>query len=187
MNIAKEKLQEIEEFVEKNSTEREWLHTRQMRPIAAELAEKEGVDKEIVDIAVLFHDIGKGKVPEDVHEFESERIAKDFLEKQGFDADFIQRVCDAVRRHAAPWKKDAEMPQTTEDKIVFDADVIQQRSAFGIAKQLDDFKDLKFIERIKRARDQLKKAHDLVITKSGKEMVEKRMKYVEDFFNDVLR
>lgn len=185
--IKQEKMKEIEDFVEKNSTEREWVHTRQIRPIAVELAEKEGADKEVVDVAVLFHDIGKGKVDEEVHEFESEKITKDFLEKQGFDNVFIQKVCDAIRRHAAPWKENAEMPQTIEDKIVFDADMMQQRSAFGIAKQLDDFKDLNFIERIKKAREQLRKAHNLVMTKSGKEMAEKRMKYVEEFFNGALK
>ena len=35
-------LKQIEVFVEKNSTEREGIHTRQIRPIAQELAEKEG-------------------------------------------------------------------------------------------------------------------------------------------------
>jgi uncharacterized protein len=183
--INPDKLKEIEEFVEKNSAEREWLHTQQIRPIAAELAEKEGADKEVVDIAVLFHDIGKksGKP----HEFESERIAREFLEKLGIDKEFIQKVCDAVRRHAGPWKEDAEMPQTIEDKVVFDADMIQQRSPFGIVKQLDDFKNWDFVDRIKKSRDQLRKAHDLIITKSGKEMVEDKMEYIEKFFEEVLK
>jgi len=184
--IEPNKLKKIEEFVEKNSTEREWIHTRQIRPIAAELAEKEGADKEVVDVGVLFHDIGKGKLEND-HEFESEKIAKDFLEKLGLDSVFIQKVCDTVRRHAGPWKKDAEMPQTTEDKVVFDADMIQQRSPFGIVKQLDDFKNLNFIERVEKARDQLRKAHDLIITESGKEMVKDKMEYVEKFFEEVLK
>lgn len=59
--MDQEKLRQIEEFVEKNSTERDWIHTRQIRPIAKELAEKEGADKDIVDIAVLFHDLGKAQ------------------------------------------------------------------------------------------------------------------------------
>lgn len=183
--IDADKLKQIEEFVEKTCSEREWVHTRQIRPIAQELAEKEGADKEIVDIAVLFHDIGKGKAEK--HELESERIAKEFLEKLNLGSEFVQKVCDAVRRHAGPWKEGAEMPETAEDKVVFDADMVQQRSAFGIAKQLDDFKDLEFIERVKTARDQLRKAHDIVITNSGKEMVEKRMDYVEHFFKEVLK
>lgn len=186
VRMIQDNLKEIEKFVEKNITEREWIHTRQIRPIAAELAEKEGADKEVVDLAVLFHDIGKGKV-DSGHEFESEKIAREFLEKQNIDPVLVQKVCDAVRRHAAPWKENAEMPQTIEDKVVFDADMIQQRGPFGIAKQLDDFKDVKsFIERIKKAREQLRKAHDKVITKSGKEMLKDKIGYVENFFEEVL-
>lgn len=177
---------EIEDFVKKNSAEMEWMHTRRIRPIAAELAEKEGADKEIVDIAVLFHDIGRGKCESD-HSLKGEEITKDFLEKQKFDQDFVNKVCDAVRRHSGPWKENAEMPKTIEDKVVFDADMIQQRSAFGIAKQFELLKDLTFVEKVKTARAQLRKAHDLVITKSGREMVEKRRKYVEDFFDGVLK
>jgi len=179
-------IKEIEEFVEKNSTEREWLHTRQIRPIAAELADKEGADKEIVDVAVLFHDIGKGKTERN-HALKGSEIARECLEKLNIDSVFVQKVCDAVRRHSGPWNKDAEMPQTIEDKVVFDADMIQQRGAFGIVKNLDEFKDLGFLERVKKARDQLRKAHDLVMTNSGKEMVGKRMKYVEEFFDEVLK
>lgn len=186
MEITQEKLKEIEDFVEENSTEREWVHTRQIRPIAAELAEKEGADKEVVDVAVLFHDIGKGKTEQN-HALKGEKIAREFLEKINIDDVFVQRVCDAVRKHSGPWKENAEMPQTIEDKIVFDADMVQQRSAFGIAKQFDEFKDLKFIERVKKARDKLRRAHDLVMTTSGEEMVEKRMKYVEEFFDGVLK
>ena len=88
---------------------------------------------------------------------------------------------------SAPWKKDAEMPKTIEDKVVFDADMIQQRSPFGITKQLDDFKDFGFVERVKKARDQLRKAHEIVITKSGNQMVNKRMDYIEQFFSEVLK
>ena len=184
--MNKEKLKEIEKFVEKNSTEREWIHTRQIRPIAHELAEKEGADKDVVDIAVLFHDLGKAQGGDHGHNIRSEEVAKQFLEKLDLDKTFIQRVCDAVRRHAGPWSGN-EMPENIEDKVVFDADMIQQRGPFGITKQLEEFKDLSFVKRVEKARYQLRKALSLVTTKSGKEMLKGKIPYFEDFFKEVLK
>lgn len=79
------------------------------------------------------------------------------------------------------------MPENTEDKVVFDADTIQQRGPFGIVKQLGEFKDLSFIARAEKSRDQLRRALSLVMTKSGKEMLEGRIPYFEKFFEEVLK
>lgn len=183
--LTKEQLKKIEDFAKEQNSEREWIHTRQIRPIAAELAEKEGADKEVVDIAVLFHDVGKDGGFKG-HCLRSEKTAREFLEKEGLDKDFVNKVCNAIKRHSGPWNNE-NLPETIEDKVVFDADMIQQRSPFGVAKQFDDFKDLPFIERVKKSRDTLNRAMEIVITKSGKEMAEKKMKYIDNFFKEVLR
>jgi uncharacterized protein len=193
MKLTREQLKKIEDFAIEQNSEREWIHTRQIRPIAAELAKKEGADKEVVDVAILFHDIGKGKKGSGDHAVKSEKIArefivKNFLEKEGIDKSFTEKVFNAIKRHAGPWRGHPEMLETIEDKVVFDADMIQQRGPFGIAKQFDDFKDVEgFVERVEKVRDQLRKAADLVTTRSGKEMLKERLEYVEGFFEEVLK
>jgi uncharacterized protein len=186
--MNKEKLKQIEEFIQKNSSERDWIHVRQIRPIAQNLANKEGANKEVIDIAILFHDIGKSKVSEEVHEFESEKIARDFLEKLNFDKGFIEKVCKAIIRHAGPWKEKGEQPQTIEEKIVFDADLIQQRSPFGIMKHIEYVKDKSnFVKMVTELRDRLEKIDDKVLTESGKELLKGKILFVQDFFKEVLK
>ena len=60
MEITKDQLNKIEKFVESKLDSLNWYHTQAMRPIAKKLAGLEKADKDIVDVAVLFHDIVKG-------------------------------------------------------------------------------------------------------------------------------
>jgi len=183
--LTKEQLKKIEDFAKENNTEREWIHVRQIRPIAQELAEKEGADKEVVDVAVLFHDVGK-TVKGKGHHIRSEKTAREFLEKEGLDKDFVEKVCDAIRRHSAPWGGDKK-PETIEDEVVFDADMIQQLGPFGIAKHFEDYKELPFIEMTEKIKTTLQRAASLVITESGKEISKEKVKYVEEFIDEVLK
>ena len=61
MEITKEQIQKIEKFVSSKLDSLNWEHSKGIRPIAQKLARLEKADKDIVDVAVMFHDLGKIK------------------------------------------------------------------------------------------------------------------------------
>jgi predicted metal-dependent HD superfamily phosphohydrolase len=96
-------------------------HTQQVVSAASEIAAHYNLnedDRLVVLLAALFHDTGfKSGHPED-HEKESIRLATEFLEQQGADADFIQRVSSCIQATRMP-----QSPLSQVEKIVCDADL----------------------------------------------------------------
>jgi HD superfamily phosphodiesterase len=179
------KIKKIERFVKKNLSQLNLVHTEAMRPIALRLAKLEGADQLIVDTAVLFHDIAKDEVLNQ-HAEEGAKICEKFLIKLNFDADFINRVVYCVRVHSSPWRKGQPKLSTIEAKVMFDADMLQQLSAFGIAKHIIKYHDKKFYELVKAVLGDLDKACFLLTTKTGKELGRKKIKKVKKFLDNSL-
>lgn len=180
------KLQKIEEFVKKNVDEANWIHTQAMRPIAERLAELEGADKVVVDVAVLFHDIAKDKVSLLEHAQKSAEMCEDYL-KTSYSLEHIKKVVYCIKTHSAPWAKNAPMPNTIEAKVLFDADMIQQLSAFGIAKHILKYKDKNFNDLIESSKKDLVGAYELLMTESGKKLGKERINYVKTFFKNCIK
>ncbi|MBU1037156.1 HD domain-containing protein [Patescibacteria group bacterium] len=189
MEISKEQIKKIEKFVSQKLTSLIWYHTQAIRPLAKKLAGLEKADKEIVDAAILFHDIGYVKGGSNDHAQRSAEIARKFLEKEGFEQKFIEEVVYCILVHSAPWENQSNLVKTIEAKVVFDADMIQQLSEFGIIKhtllyQETILKD--FIKGIIQSRDQFFKAYNLIITQNGRKLAEEGYKYVKNFYKELL-
>lgn len=188
--VSRGEKKQIEKLIKSKLDELNWIHTMEVRAIAQNLAKKERADKEIVDIAVLFHDIGK-PVSEQKHHVIGARVAKSFLKNLGVEKSFIEKVVSCVRTHGVPWenlKKRAanfKMPKTPEEKVLFDADMIQQLSPFGIAKHLIKYSKYPFRECVARAKKELLTAYSLLLTKSGREMAKPGLKLVKHFFDNL--
>ncbi len=60
MNSTQEIKREIEEYIEKNYSEKRKIHTEGVRTTAIELAKLYGADPEKAEIAALFHDMYRG-------------------------------------------------------------------------------------------------------------------------------
>lgn len=173
----------IEKYVKENMDEFDWVHTKGVRIIAEELAGLEKADKDIVDIAALFHDISKAKVSPIRHAKESAKMAKSFLKKMKYNDGFIERAVECVAAHSSPWTKNAPMPKSIEAKVVFDADMLQQLSSFGIIKHILKYKKKTFKEIIKNSEDDLANiAFKLLLTKNGKRIGRSKVRYVKEFF-----
>lgn len=179
------KIKKIEYFIKNELNEINWVHTQSVRSIAQKIAKNEGGNKLIIDMAILFHDIAKDKKPLLTHAESSAIIAKKYLKKLKFNEKIIKRIVHCIESHSTPWSKNGPTPASIEAKIVFDADMIQQLSPFGIVKHILKYKDKKYSDLVFSARHDLFGCYHTLITKTGKRMAKQRIKYVKNFFNSI--
>jgi len=83
--LTKNQLQKIEQYVSIKLDSLNWYHAQEVRKIAQKLARLEKADKEIVDTAVLFHDLGKIKIKGLGHSAISAELARKYLEKENLE------------------------------------------------------------------------------------------------------
>ena len=124
----------------------DFIHTRVSHGYALLLLEKEGGDRRIVEPAIILHDIGWSALkPEDIahayglkatgakarklnriHEVQGAIIAKKILSEQGYDTATILQIVQIIKRHDS-----GNNPNTTEEKLVKDADKLWRLSKIG--------------------------------------------------------
>ena len=139
MQDFKKAVSQIRRFARRQLSENhcghDFDHTLRVYSNAMRLAELCGGDTKIIAVAALLHDIGraeesrtKGAV---CHAEIGADMAADFLKKMHFDDDFIDRVVHCIRRHRF---RRGEMPESTEAKILFDADKLDSIGAVGLGR-----------------------------------------------------
>jgi len=121
-------IKSAEDYVRKNLDKEVIEHTLRVRNYALKLAEEEGGDKEVVELAALLHDIGYMKGFRD-HARSGVPIARDFLNKQGYDVMKAGKIINCIIKHDAK-----ENPQTAEEKIIWDSDCLDRLGALGIIR-----------------------------------------------------
>jgi HD superfamily phosphodiesterase len=126
-------------------------HTKVSYAFAERLLSVEGGDRSIVVPAILLHDIGWIRVPEDlqlmafgphmsrpelrdVHEKEGAEMARGILTAVGYPADQAERIACIVSRHDS--RQDAE---SLEEAVVKDADKLYRYSREGFSVWADHF------------------------------------------------
>lgn len=190
----------IKEFVKENLDEVNYMHTKNVVKIALALAEKEGANKEIVEIAAWLHDIGTSDKDSTFidHPNLGVKIAEDLLKEKGANPELIKEICHIIETHMGPPAAkfllselekagrtfDFPRPDTKESKIVYDADMIDLCSPSGIAKiiHLGAKYGKGFLESIEIAKDTSFAAYNDLQTKSGKESGEKYFNVSKEFF-----
>jgi uncharacterized protein len=137
--VSRSQLSDIREFVRKRAEgldyNHDFGHVERTVRLAKILAKKEGADMDVCVVAAWLHDVGKAK-NEEVHGDIGSRMAKPFLERLGFESEFIEKVCHAIECHDSASVQNA---RTIEAKVVFDADKLQAIGPFGFAREFSHY------------------------------------------------
>lgn len=139
------------------------IHTKGAIAFAYKLLEREGGDEDIVIPAVILHDVGWIKVPEDlqlkafgpnatmpevnrVHEIEGVKIAKELLRKANYDDTRTPEILDIIEGHDS--RKEAV---STNDSLVKDADKLWRycKEAVEINRKRYNHTFEQYIERLR--------------------------------------
>jgi [protein-PII] uridylyltransferase len=88
-------------------------------------------EREILKIASLFHDIGKGRVED--HSRVGSKVTKSFLQKNEFPEDIIEKVSHLIRNH------------TLMTDIAYHEDIHNEKVIFSFLSKVQDEKTLKLL------------------------------------------
>jgi uncharacterized protein len=166
-------------------------HAQRVRKVAREIAQNEGSDTELVEIAALLHDVIR---PEDgdeerKHSELSARKAEEILETVGMPKEKIRRILELIRSHSLD---DRKKRGSLEEMILFDADKIDALGEIGISrwfmymgrknKGLKEAAEL-YINQINK----FVKERGKLYTETGNRMVWERLEFSRIFVNRLLR
>ena len=166
------------------NTRKNNIHTKISTEFAYRLLEKEGGDQDIVIPAIILHDVGWKRVPENLqlkafgpkatspelnrlHEVEGVKIAKDILERVNYDEDRIEEILEIIDGHDS--RKEAI---SLNDKLVKDADKLWRCSEEGFHIDIERF-EVNFVEYLNTIRSKLQK---WLFTNSAKEIAREEIK-----------
>jgi len=160
------------------------IHTEISVRFAAELLEKEGGDEDVVMPAIILHDAGWIKIPEDEqrkgygpeiqsprvvkrHELEGVEIAKGILEALDYNKEKIAEILEIIQGHDS-----GKESGSINESIVKDADKLWRFSREGFRIDCDRF-NLKPMERIKKKDLDIDR---IFFTESAKQIARKEIK-----------
>lgn len=123
----------VKQTLAADSSGHDWFHVERVWRNSQRIAQREGGDRLVVELAALLHDIGDWKF-HGGDESVGPRLARDWLAGLGVPQPTIDEVCDIIRRlsfKGAGVKTD--MPSLA-GQIVQDADRLDAIGAIGIAR-----------------------------------------------------
>jgi uncharacterized protein len=125
--------QHVRSLMEGEGTGHDWWHVDRVRRSALAIAEHEGADRTIVELAALLHDIADWKFAGgDIDA--GPRAARELLTRLEADLATIEHVCQIIDRLSFKGAGvDTTMP-TLEGKCVQDADRLDAIGAIGVAR-----------------------------------------------------
>ncbi len=156
-------------------------HIDRVKKLALFIAKREGGDIDIIMKAVELHDIARDK---DNHAVESAKEAREILKSEGYDDEFIEKVCHCIISHSFSSKIE---PKTIEAKILSDADKLDAIGAIGIARtfMFAGEKGRGLIDVLKHFKEKLLKLDDLLYTKTAKEIAKERYDFTLKFYEKI--
>lgn len=180
----------------------DWDHTQRVYNLCLRIGKTEKADTEILEIAALLHDIGRGHQDECkgavCHAEKGAELARKLLSEAGMQKEKIDRIIHCIEAHRFRGKK---IPETIEAKILFDADKLDSIGAVGIGrdflfageigaklhnKNVDIKKTKPYTKEDTAYREylvKLRKVKDRMLTKVGKRLARGRHKFMVEFFD----
>ena len=172
----------IQELFAGNSDGHGADHTLRVYENAMRIAEGEPeADREIVALAALLHDADDGKL----FSTRNNANARAFLEGCNMTEERINRICETI--NAVSFSKNrGQRPETTEGKIVQDADRLDAIGAIGIARTFafGGSHGRSLASSIDHFHEKLLLLRDLMNTDRGRKMAEERHAFMEAFLRE---
>ncbi|WP_338035418.1 HD domain-containing protein [Halobacillus ihumii] len=180
----------VHQLFDRDPTGHDYYHMKRVAHWSKVLAEKEGADPFICEVAGWLHDVGDAKLfPEPV---QAREHAMRFLSEQGI----TEHVCWQIKiaMEDVSFSK-GQTPKTLEGKIVQDADRLDAIGAIGIARtfafggahsQLIHQEGKETSGSIQHFYDKLLKLSDLIHTKSARKEAQIRHQYMLDYLQRFL-
>jgi uncharacterized protein len=186
-------VEEIEALVARVGTDPVYgfAHCLRVYALAEDLAASENVtyDREILRVAALLHDVGLYKAyamrePAD-HAKRSALVARRILQDWDFPPQASQAVIEAIERHPPCVPGSA----ASETILLKDAIGLDYLGAIGVSRMLamvgseEDVPDIRTA--IWNAESLRQKIPDLLVLQSSKDLASRRIREMEDFFEDL--
>lgn len=162
-------------------------HTLRVYHMATRLAEEEGADLQIVQLAALLHDVDDRKLSPET--YDGKRRAVDFLEENGADEEQIREIVDIIA--SISFSAQLPPPESIEGKCVRDADRLDALGAIGIARtfafggsrgrRMHDPEGVDKNASIQHFYDKLLRLKEDMLTPTGRRMAEERDAYMRAF------
>ena len=130
MGLIDRALYYVRDKFENEYSGHDYFHTLRVFKMATRIAESEGADVEIVQLAALLHDVDDRKISPETHE--NLTNARSFMLSNGVDENEIESVCQIIREIS--FGANVSAPSTLEGKCVQDADRLDAIGAIGIAR-----------------------------------------------------
>ncbi len=133
-NTTQDNLQQVilvaQGFYARKDRAHDLEHALRVREWGKLLAEGDGADATVIELAALLHDIGRSGV-EKTHAESSAGLAVNILHKTGYSEEIVLRVRDAILTHS---REVGHEPNTLEAKILYDADKLDFVGAIGLGR-----------------------------------------------------
>lgn len=113
-------------------TGHDWYHVFRVCETAKYIAEHEGGDLLIIQLAALLHDIADWKFSK--HQDNGAALADDFLSSIGVERKVVNQVCEIIQYSSYKGAQVNDAMTSLEGKIVQDADRLDALGAMGIAR-----------------------------------------------------
>ena len=113
-----------------DSSGHDYAHTLRVYKLAGRIAQREGADVAIVELAALLHDVDDHKLSPDTAESKGRAVR--FLRSQSVDTETIERIVHIIDQIS--FSRNTMPPDTLEGKCVQDADRLDAIGAIGIAR-----------------------------------------------------
>ena len=154
-----------------------------VKKLAVFIAMEEGADVEVVKKAAELHDVAREK---ENHALEGAKLAREILRKEGYDEDFIEKVCHCIEAHS--FSSGVE-PKTLEAKVLSDADKLDAIGAIGVARafMFSGERGRSIEETLRHFEEKLLRLKDLLYTKTAKRLAEERHEFLVRFYNQIIK
>ena len=195
-------IKKAKKIFEKSRNSHDIDHTMRVYKMCMHIAKTEKCDIEILSLAAMLHDIGrieqdesKGKI---CHAEIGAKKARKIMEKYEVDGETVDKVVHCIATHRYRGNK---KPESTEAKILYDADKLDSIGAIGISrafvfageigakvhnKNIDVEKTKSYTEEDTAYREFLVKLRFIkgkMLTKEGRKIAEERHVFMETFFD----